>query len=194
MLQTLTAMVKQGELGRLEIVNLETRPDLARELGVRSVPWLRIGPFELTGLRSREAVLALLERAASPTGLADLFHDLLRDGELEQVLAAIRRQPAQLAGLLPIVANPDASINVRIGAGACFEEFAGQPAMQALVGPLSELSGHADARVRADACHYLGLTGSVEARVALERRRQDDDAEVRAIAEESLAALSAPGP
>lgn len=194
MLQTLSDMVKQGELGRLEIVNLEVMPGLAREWNVRSVPWLRVGPFEITGLRTRDAILALIERAASETGMADHFHDLLRDGELNQVLETVRDRPERLADLLPIVANPDASINVRVGAGACFEEFAGQSALRNLVEPLAALSTHSDARVRADACHYLGLTGSEEAGEALRRRLDDSDAEVREIAWESLAELNFQAP
>ncbi|MDR3395352.1 MAG: HEAT repeat domain-containing protein [Parasulfuritortus sp.] len=189
MLLILSDMVKQGELGRLDIVNLEARPEIAKEWDVRSVPWVRIGMFELTGLHGREQLRLLIERAASPTGMADHFHDLLRDGELAQVLDQIRRDPGNLAALLPIVANPEASINVRIGAGVVFEEFSGHPAMQALAMPLGELTEHADARVRADACHYLGMTGTGEARIWLTRRLQDEDANVREIAAESLEAL-----
>lgn len=189
MLQTLSGMVKRGQLGRLEIVNLDHRPELAGEWGVRSVPWLRIGPFELTGLRRLDEIQALIKRAVSPTGLADYFHDRLREGELETVLAMVGRRPSSLGELLPVVANPEASINVRIGAGVVFEEFAGQPAMKALTGRLGELAGHADARVRADACHYLSLTADEAARPYLAGRLQDDDGVVREIAEESLESL-----
>jgi len=194
MLQILAELVKAGKLARLDVVNIEVMPEQAREWGVRSVPWLRIGALELTGLRTREALLSLIERAADPAGMADYFHDLLKDGELAQALAIIQRHPEHLAALLPVVANPEASINVRIGAGACFEEFSGRPALQALVRPLCELAGHADARVRADACHYLGLTGDKKAHACLTQRLDDEDAEVREIAEESLSALAEAGP
>lgn len=189
MLQTLTDLVKLGRIGRLDVVNLDARPELARELGVRSVPWTRIGPFELNGVRGREELLDWIERVGSPDGMADYFHSLLRDGHVNQVLAAVKRQPEALAALLPIVANPEASINVRIGAGVAFEEFAGQPPMQALTGRFGALTGSDDARVRADACHYLSLTGSSEARAYLLRCQQDDDGVVREIAAESLQAL-----
>lgn len=189
MLQALTDLVKLGRLGRLEVVNLEARPELAEQLGVHSVPWTRIGPFELTGVRGREELLDWIDRVSSPDGMADYFHSLLRDGRLPQVLQAVKRQPDALSALLPIVANPQASINVRIGAGVAFEEFAGQPPMQALTKQFGHLTGHEDARVRADACHYLSLTRSPEARVYLERCQQDDDGVVREIATESLQAI-----
>ncbi|MBS0329365.1 MAG: HEAT repeat domain-containing protein, partial [Proteobacteria bacterium] len=46
-----------------------------------------------------------------------------------------------------------------------------------------------DARVRADACHYLGLTGEAAARSWLDARLADEDADVREIAAESLESL-----
>lgn len=189
MLQTLADLVKQGWLGRLDVVNLEAHPEVAQDLGVRSVPWTRIGPFELNGLRGREELLDWIERVGRPDGMADYFHALLKDGQLAQVLTSVGRQPDAMAALLPIVANPEASINVRIGAGVVFEELAGQPAMLALVDRFGELTGHEDARVRADACHYLSLTGSPEARPYLTHCLQDDDDVVREIASESLLAL-----
>ena len=191
MLQILSDLVKEGALGRLEIVNVEARPEVAASWGVRSVPWLRVGVFELTGLRGVDEVRRLIEHAASPTGMADHLHGLLRDGELAQVLATVRREPACLVDLLPIVVNPESSVNVRLGAGAVFEEFAGQPAMQKLVGQLGGLTTNADARVRADACHYLSLAGAAEGRRFLVPRLRDDDAVVREIAEDSLNALEA---
>lgn len=188
-LAALVDMVKAGSLGELRVVNVEQRPALAQALGIRAVPWVRIGPFELTGLRSRAELDTWASRAVSETGLADGFHALLKEGGLDQVVEAVRQVPERLAAVLPIVANPEASLNVRIGAGAVLESFAGQPALRALLPRLAELATDADARVRADACHYLGLTGDPGARPALQARLDDPDAEVREIAAESLAQL-----
>lgn len=189
MLDDMTELVKQGWLGRLDVVNVEVRAELARDLGVRTVPWVRIGPFALSGARRRAELLDWIGRVGRSDGMADYFHSLLRDGHLAQVLDAVRRHPDALAALLPIVANPEASINVRIGAGVVFEEFAGQAPMRALTDHFGRLTGHDDARVRADACHYLSLTRSPTARPYLERCQQDDDGMVREIASEGLAAL-----
>lgn len=189
MLNLFSDLVKQGRIGRLDVVNLEARPEVAKTLGIRTVPWMQIGPFQLTGVRGREEVLDWIERVGSRDGMADYFHNLLRDGHLQDVLAMVRRQPESLAALLPIVANPEASINVRIGAGVIFEEFAGQEPLRQLVTRMGELTRHEDARVRADACHYLSLTRSPEAKPFLARCQQDDDGVVREIAEESLQAL-----
>lgn len=188
-LAALVDMVKAGALGELRVVNVERRPEEAAQQGVRAVPWVRIGPFELTGLRSRQELETWAAKAGSDSGMADWFHTLLKEGELTRVLETVRRDPSTLAAVLPIVANPEASLNVRLGAGAVLEEFAGQAALQALLAPLGELSVHPDPRVRADACHYLALTGLPAARPLLDARLADEDAEVREIAAEGLERL-----
>jgi hypothetical protein len=185
-LASLAAMAKDGLLGRLEVVNVAVHPEVAEVLGARSLPWVRIGPFELTGLRSRAELEDWARRAGSADGMADYFHTLLKDGELAKVRATIEAQPELLAELLPVVANPEASINVRIGASAIFEGLAGSAALQALVPRLAELAAHDDARIRADACFYLGLSRSTDARTALALCVNDAAAEVREIAAEAL--------
>ena len=188
-LANLAAMAKDGLLGRLEVINVAVHPEVAETLGVRSLPWMRIGPFELTGSRSRAELEEWARRADSADGMADYFHTLLKDGELARVRAKIEAQPERLAALLPIVANPEASINVRIGASVIFEANAGNPGLRALVPELVELARHADARVRADACFYLGLSHAPAARNTLETCLADADAEVREIAADALAEL-----
>lgn len=191
MLAALAELVKRGSIGRLEAVNLEQRPDVAQALGVRSVPWLRLGRIELSGAHSKVELEAWAAKADSEEGLADWFHLLLKEGQLPRAQAAIEADPTLLAAVLPIVGNVEASLNVRLGAGVLLENFAGSATLRALLPRLGELSQHGDARVRADACHYLGLTGDAAAKPWLEARTDDDDADVREIAAESLQALAA---
>jgi len=190
-LAALADMVKQGHIGKLEVVNLEAHPEVAQALGVRSVPWLKLGLIELAGLRSPAELRDWAAKANTEVGIADYFHQLLKEGQMARVLAILHTDPAHLAAVLPIVGNVDASLNVRLGAGVLLEEFAHSAALQTLVPRLGALSAHIDARVRADASHYLGLSGSTAARGWLEARLHDDDADVREIAAESLAALQA---
>lgn len=132
---------------------------------------------------------ALLPRDAA-LSTADRFHVLLMDGGMAKVRAEVAAEPALLAELLPIVANPEASINVRLGASVVFESLARTPALRALLPRLAVLAGHADARVRADACWYLGLTGEARAKEWLLPRLQDDSADVREIAADALEMLA----
>ncbi|GAB1392619.1 hypothetical protein MASR1M60_07820 [Rhodocyclaceae bacterium] len=126
---------------------------------------------------------------ASLRDRAEQFAIWLLEGQLKNVVSVVERIPAALADLLPIIANPEANMNVRFGASAVLERYAGQAALQSLVPTLGLLTGHGDARVRADACHLLGLSGSTSAIKYLEARRDDPDAEVREIAIESLEEL-----
>jgi hypothetical protein len=185
-LAALVDLLKQGTIGRLEAVNLEQRAEVGQALGVRSVPWLRLGRIELAGVRSKAELAEWATKADSETGMADYFHMLLKEGQLPKVQTTIDAEPALLAAVLPIVGNVDASLNVRLGAGVLFEAFAGTRTLAALIPQLGALSQHADARIRADACHYLGLTGNAAAQPWLETRLTDDDADVREIAAESL--------
>jgi len=188
-LSGLADLLKRGLIGRLEAINIESHPESAQALGVRSVPWLRMGLFQLTGARSPAELEIWARRAVSAAGMSDAFHDLLKQADLAQVLQLIQAEPARLAALLPIVANPEASLNVKLGVGVVFEEFAGQPALRHLVADLGGLTQHEDARVRADASHLLSLTQAAEARPWLLAGLQDENAEVREIAAESLQAL-----
>jgi hypothetical protein len=185
-LAALAELLKQGAIGRLEAVNLEQHPEVAQTLGVRSVPWTRIGRIELAGAQSKAELADWAAKADSEEGIADWFHLLLKEGQLPRVQALIEAEPDLLAAVLPIVGNVEASLNVRLGAGVLLETFAGSDALVKLAPCLGELSRHPDARVRADACHYLGLAGDVSAKAWLEARLDDEDADVREIAGEGL--------
>lgn len=132
-----------------------------------------------------------LAQAPSALTQAERFHVQLMEGQLADVKGAIAAKPALLAELLPIIANPEASINVRLGASVIFEGLAGSETLKALVPQLGELSAHEDRRVRADACFFLGLAGDARGRAYLEPRLRDADAEVREIAGDSIEELAA---
>ncbi|MEW6164911.1 MAG: HEAT repeat domain-containing protein [Pseudomonadota bacterium] len=126
---------------------------------------------------------------ASLRDRAEQFAIWLLEGQLKQVNSVVDRIPSALADLLPIVANPAANMNVRFGASAVLERHAGRASLKALVPALGLLTGHGDHRVRADACHLLGLSGTPDAIKYLEARLDDPDAEVREIAAEGLEEL-----
>ena len=70
-LDGLARLVKEGRLARLEVINATLEPELAARNKVRSVPWTRIGPFELVGI-------------LTPAELADrLIGSLRKDGVLQ---------------------------------------------------------------------------------------------------------------
>ena len=192
-LASLSELVKQGVIAKLEVVNLEQRPDIASELGVRSVPWVKIGPFELAGLHSTAELHSWAEQAGSEQGMTRYFEDLLGEGEVMRVLEMIAGDHGLLHALIGLVSDVDAKINARIGAGVVFEDYEGKPELLALVPELGELTRHPDPRVRSDACHYLSLTHDASVKKYIEPLLKDEDDDVREVAEESMAALKDAG-
>ena len=51
-IQSLTLLLKEGAIGRLEIINVAIHTEEAETRGVKSVPWIQIGPFEVEGVAS----------------------------------------------------------------------------------------------------------------------------------------------
>lgn len=189
-LGSLSELVKQGVIARLEVVNLEQRPETGRELGVRSVPWVRIGLFEFSGLHSKAELQSWAEQAGTEQGMTKYFEQLLGDGEVMRVLGMISKDHGLLHALIGLVSDADVKINARIGAGVIMEDYEGKPELLALIPELGELTRHADARVRSDACHYLSLTHDDSVKQYIEPLLDDEHEDVREVAEESLAELN----
>ena len=188
-LKTLAAMVKEGVIGTLRAVNIEQRPDIARDLGVRSVPWTRIGPFELEGLRPEKELRDWAAKAGTTAGLAAWLDELLSTGRIKRALSLVRSEANALDALLMLFADPETRLNTRIGISAIMEDLAGTGKLQGLTQRLGELTRHEAARIRGDACHYLELAGDPAAVEYLEPCLQDPDAEVREVAREALQQL-----
>ncbi len=188
-LQELAELVKEGIIGRLEAVNIAARPDIAAEHGVRSVPWIRLGEFELQGLYSATELRHWAERAGSAQGMADYYADLLKQGQLPAVLHAVQKNPCRLSTLLLLAEAPDTELTVRIGVSAVVEHFADSETLRAQLPGLFELGRHSNPRVRADACHFLALTRSPDALAALQDLSEDPERAVRDVARDSLEEL-----
>jgi len=188
-LQGLSELVKSGHIGRLEVVNIGVHPEIAQQYGVRTVPWLRLGPFELEGLRSPAELKTWAERAGQVTGMSEYFRELLKSGKLPKVTAAVRADGARLNALLQLLDDPELEIAVRVGISAVFEELEGDDALLGTLDTLLHFTTHRDAHIRADAAHLLSLTRSPQALAPLERLLQDENADVREIAREGLERL-----
>jgi hypothetical protein len=188
-LQGLGELVKKGLIGRLEVINIMARPDLAEQYGVRSVPWTRIGDFELEGLHSPAELKQWAERAGSVEGVADYYSNLLKHGQLPKALASIDKHPDHFTALLSLAENPDTELTIRIGVSAVVEDHAGSDLVMAHLPAFIEMSRHQDPRVRSDACHFLALTRSEAALTPLRRLLKDSERAVQDVARDSLEEL-----
>lgn len=179
-------LLKEGQIAQVRVVDATENTELAKEYEVRSVPWLKLGVFTLTGARSLGELRQWVDWAHGEEGTAHYVAHLLSEGGYVQASAFIHADTHRLKPLLSIVADPSANLEVRLGVSALLESYAYAPALQALLPELAELSRHADHRVRADACHLLGLSGSAAAKPYLETCLHDAHEEVREIAMEAM--------
>jgi HEAT repeat protein len=153
---------------------------------VRSVPWVRIGSFELEGLRSEKELREWALKATTDKGMSDWLEELLSSGNLDKPLQQVRSDPATMDALLELFADPDTGLNIRIGISAIMEDLQGTETLSAITDRLGKLTRHEDARIRGDACHYLSLSGNPAATAYIQPLLNDEDENVREVARESL--------
>ncbi len=194
-LEALNNLLKEGVIGTLEVVNAAVHPQRAEAVGTRSVPWVRIGRFESEGAVTPEKLRSWAELAAAEeAGAGAYLSHLLEHRRLDQALALIRDEPPRLVELVTLLEKNDTPLAVRIGVGAVMEELADSGLLEHAFQRLVQLTHSPEPHLRADACHYLALSGMQEALPEFQRLLDDENHEVREIARESLEALAAPGP
>lgn len=190
MMLIMSEIMKAGKIAELRIVNIEENPVVAQQLGVRSVPWLQIGPFELQGSRTKQELLLWIERASSFDGISDYLEEVLSEGNIDYANRLIQRYPQALDNVIDLMADPEAKINVRLGVGVIIEDLAESNEFKVVLPRLIEYLSSEDARIRGDACHYLSLTKDRSMIPMIEKLLTDKSAEVREIAQDSLDELS----
>ncbi|MCP3851373.1 MAG: HEAT repeat domain-containing protein [Gammaproteobacteria bacterium] len=178
-LQVLSELIKEGDIAELEVSNMALVPEKAQALNIRSVPWTKIGPFELVGTQTKGELKVWIDRIQSNTGVQDYFSELLKDGELKKVIKLLRKEPELFKNLPPMIEDKEIPIGVKIGIGAIFEDFQGEKSIQTLIPMLTELLSSKNPNVRNDACYYLGLTESSTAIEAIQSLHDDETQEVR---------------
>ncbi len=185
-LESLIALLKEGVIGRLELVNIAAHPEVAQAVGARTVPWMRVGQFELEGVLTSGELRHWAEICNTAEGIAEYFYHMLKHGRRDKVERLIRAKPQHAAVLAELMANPAASMAVRLGIGAVLEEFHGTSLASPMIPTLAELTQSGDALTRADACHFLTLIGGEAVVPHLRNCLNDEAAEVREIAQEAL--------
>ncbi len=188
-LKNLSELVKTGELGRLQVINLEQHPEAAQTYGVRSVPWVKIGNYELSGAQDIAALRQRIQWASKDSSLAGEFDFLLSDGQAAKVIEHINKDNNALSAILELLGDPATVLSTRIGIGVIMEEYAGTELLKKHIPELTKLAEHNDPRIRADALHYLGLTHNQSAIPVLQQHSDDSDPEVREVVADSLELL-----
>jgi hypothetical protein len=187
-LEGLGALVKDGTIGRLEVINAAVHPHAAQSRGARSVPWFAIGPFRFDAAMGAAEMRRWAATAGDTGGMAGYFLEMLKSGRRRHVEALLREDSRHGLALVALLDDAAASMAVRLGIGAVLESLQGSTATHAMIPGLGAMTRSADARLRADACHFLALIGTAQTLPYFEGCLGDDDAEVREIAAEALAA------
>ncbi|MGV6826546.1 MAG: HEAT repeat domain-containing protein [bacterium] len=185
-LKNLETLLKSSKISKLEAINIEFHPESAQAAGVRSVPWTRIGAFELHGAQSETDLGRWAQFAGENGGHAEYIQELLNNQRLSDAVKFVRDQAEAEAAVIDLLADPDTEMGVRIGLSALIEELENSDTLQSLTAGFISLLNSTESRVRADACHFLGLSNTPEALSAIKRCLKDDNHEVREIASEFL--------
>ena len=189
-LEGLSQLLKQGRIGRLEAVNIVEQPEAAQAVGTRSVPWTRIGPFELEGALSPAELERWVELARTEQGFGAYYSHLLETRRPHKVSEQIKQHPASLPQLIGLLSDDETPMTARIGVGVVMEELEGEPVLHQGLEALVTLAESEQANIRADASHFLGLTRHPDAEAPLRARLDDPNPDVREIAAESLQMLN----
>jgi hypothetical protein len=193
-LEALGNLIKEGVVGTLEVVNVAIHPQRATAVGTRTVPWVRIGLFELEGALTPDELRLWAERASEASGVGAYLSHLLENQRLDKALALIRATPSILDDLVTLLEQEDTPLVVRIGVGAVMEELEGSGLLNQIFEQLVRLTQAPEPNLRADACHYLALSANPDATPVFRRLLQDEDPDVREIARESLETLGIDSP
>jgi hypothetical protein len=181
-LEALSRLVKDGILGRLTVVNVNALPQAPEARGIRSVPWTRIGPFELSGALSAAELRDWAEAAGASGGWGRYFIYLIEGGRLDALVERIRSTPGALTDLLQLFADPDTPLSVRIGISAAIEALSGTEPLRQAVSQILPLTLSQSPQIRADSCYFLGLAGDPSVSPSVRRLLEDEHPEVREVA------------
>ena len=190
MLASLSELVKGGVIDSLEVVNIEKKPEIAEILGVRTVPWLRIGWFELEGLRSKSELTRWVNNTSSENGISEYYAEILAQGRVKQCLGLLKQHPETMASIISLMSDPNEKINIKLGIGVIFEEMASSSEFEKFIPALACYLGNEDARLRLDACYYSTLTQNPKTIALIEPLVNDENEEVREEAKDSIESLS----
>ena len=189
-LEGLATLVKEGAIARLTVVNIAAEPAEARRLGVRSVPWTRLGDFDLPGVLTLGELRGWAQGSGTEAGMARYVGDLLREGRRPEVEARVRGEPRWLGALVALLADPETGLHVRLGVVATLEELRGSELLAGLADRLGRVACEGEPRIRVDALHALSLTASPDAVPYVRACLEDESADVREAARDALEALA----
>ncbi len=182
----MSELIKAGDIAELDVTNIAAAPDKAKQFNVRSVPWIKIGPFELTGTHTKSELQIWINRVHSPTGMIEYFNELFKQGELNKVSELVKKDTDLLMILLQMVGDKETPLGSRIGISAIFEALKGHKILNTLIPRLQQLIRSEHKNIRNDACYYLGLTENPDVVPLIQSLSDDADEELQETIDDAL--------
>lgn len=179
-------LLNNNDINTLCLHNVESNPELLPS-GYRTVPVLRINDMIFDGLLEPDEIRKWLRLEKMEQATNAYLERMLKQGKLDETRRYLERVPGRYSNLLDLLADPESSVSVKLGASALLEEKAGTDVLnQQLFPRLIELANHKDMSIRSDACFFLGLSNNELALPLLMEKEKDDSSDVREIAHEAV--------
>lgn len=187
----LSTLVKEGSIARLEIINIQQYPDIATTYNVRSVPWLKLDDYILTGSYSLDELRHWAQLTHSEEGLQQYIELQLADGKLDKIVNEIKQYPQWLKAIVNLLKNDDTAMQVRLAIDTIMENMAGTEILQSQVEELGQLAQTVHPSRLADIIYYLGLSKSRKAIAYIEKFLQHDNPDIVEISKDALEEIQA---
>ena len=187
----LSTLIKEGSIARLEIINIQQYPDIATTFNVRSVPWLKLGDYILTGSHSLDELRHWAKLSQSDEGLQQYIEQQLADGELDKIINQVRQNPQWLKTIINLLKNDDTAMQVRLGIDSIMENMTGTESLQSQVAELGELAKSVHPSRLADIIYYLGLSKNRKAIAYIETFLQHDNPDIVETSRDALEEIQA---
>lgn len=123
--------------------------------------------------------------------LSTYYNALLLSGQAARVAELIQQTPSSFAAVVELLISKGSPLSTRMGIGVVMEELAGSHVLSQQIDLLIPLTQAKDARLRADACYYLELSGNPATLPSLQACLNDPDPSVREVAADGVAQLAA---
>ena len=186
----LSTLVKEGSISKLEIINIQQSPEIAETYNVRSVPWMKLDDYTLTGTQSLEELRQWIQISKSEDGLQHYIEQQLTNGELEKIITEIKQYPAWLKTIIDLLESDDTAMQVRLGIDTLIEHMAstdaGTDMLQSQIDKLGKLSQNIHPSRQADIIYYLGLSKSQKAIPYIEKFLQHSNPDIIEISHDAL--------
>lgn len=193
-LNTLSELLKNGQLSTLSINNISVEDDKSSKLNIRSVPWFSINnnksSMVFTGTHSVKEIKKWVSASQTNNGMREYIEEFLKSGQLMDIVQAINLTPETFSIIIEMLEDEETSMQIRIGLDALIENFSGSEILKTYASAFNKIASQDNVRLQIDALHYLALTANKSQQNFLREKTKDDNKQIRDAATDALETLN----